>query len=97
MELFDFAKLIGGFIHFSGSFEENFNYINAHLKVGSYNVTDNGISLYGRTDGTYAPISLDLALINLALVLRGKRICCDAKKHYNVPADLMHTVGYRGK
>lgn len=95
MELFDFAKLIGGFIHFSGSFEENFNYINAHLKVGNDNVTDNGVSLYGRTDGSHA-LSLDLALINLALVLRGKRIAAD-RKHYNVPADLIHSVGYRGK
>lgn len=96
MELLDFAKLIGGHINFSGSFDPKNTYINAMLKVDSDNVTLDGVSIYGRTEG----IELDLALINLALVLRGKRIRSQIGlnyKYYDVPADLVHSWGYRNK
>lgn len=107
MELFDFAKLIGGFIHFSGSFDPNNTYINASLQVRYDDVSENGTSIFGRTTGNEVPgysltgdgLHLDSALLSLADGLRGKRIRCQdgsTYTHYNVPDDLTHSWGYRG-
>lgn len=98
MELFDFAKLIGGFVHFNGGFNPDNTFINAYLQVGYEDVTEDGRSIFGRVESS---LDLDSAFINLAEYLKGKRIQArvnDAYSYYwDVPDDLTHTVGYRGK
>lgn len=95
MELFDFAKLIGGYIQFAGSFSLENTYVNATLNHGYHSVSADhpGRSVFGRSETP----DLDEALTNLARELSGRKIFTEQRAEYRVPEPLKHTRGYRGK
>jgi len=96
VELFDYARIIGAHIDFSGGFADNNTFCNANLHLGGWPGKEIGPqSLFGRSDKA----DLDEALADLALELeaRGQITFMDDKRTtYHVPP-LKHTPGYRGK
>lgn len=95
VELFDFAKLIGAHISFSGSYSPENTFVNADLKQGWNTCYYNGgSSVFGRSNKA----DLDDALVDLARELSGKTIHFETAFRgpaYKIPA-LTHTKGYRG-
>lgn len=95
IELFDFAKLVGGHISFSGSYNPENIFVNADLKQGYQNCYVNGgQSVFGRSNKA----DLDEALVDLAAELSGQTIHFETAFRgpaYTVPS-LKHTKGYRG-
>lgn len=90
MELFDFAKLIGGHIEFSGSFSTDNTYCNVYLRRGHEEIR--GWSCFGRS----VKPDLDEALKDLAAGLTQRKTIKFGQATYDVPV-LKHTPGYRGK
>lgn len=95
-ELFDYAKSIGCFISFSGSYAPDNTFANANLMwpgYGSANIS--GWSVNGRSEKG----DVEAALANLAKNLSGQVIhfdsICSNYTSREVP-QLKHTKGYRG-
>jgi hypothetical protein len=95
IELFDFARLVGGHISFVGSYSPENTFVNADLKQGYQNCYVNGgLGIFGRSNRA----NLDEALADLASELSEKTIHFETGFRgpaYSVPA-LKHTKGYRG-
>ena len=102
MELFDYAKLIGAHITFSGSFQPGHEYVNANIKrdFSDCFLDGGGRSPFGRSDvnSTEKP-NLEDALKDLCHELNGHEISFviggPSKDRLKVPK-LTHTPGYRG-
>jgi len=96
VELFDYARIIGAHINFSGGFAENNTFCNANLHLGNWPGAGIGPqSLFGRSEKG----DLDEALAELAeeLVARKQITFMDDKRTTFIVPPLKHTPGYRGK
>ena len=95
VELFDFAKIIGAHINFTGSYSSGNTFVNANLCKGfggSNSVRGHrGWSVFGRSETP----DLDEAIANLASEISEEKVRFDDGVIYEVPP-LTHTRGYRG-
>lgn len=97
VELFDFAKMLGAHIAFSGAYDPTNTYVNARIKQGHNDAFINGgESIFGRSENA----DLDEACKDLAAKLtKAKtfqfRIGGGTPHDIHVPP-LKHTTGHRG-
>lgn len=96
IELFDYAKTIGAFIEFTGSYKPKWEFANANIVVpGDGYANIDGWSVFGRSE----KVDVDEAFEKLAEAISEKTLRFGPpfiKKTYNVPR-LKHTRGYRGR
>lgn len=96
VELFDYAKSIGCFISFNGSFSPDNTFANANMMMPSYGTANiGGWGVFGRCEKG----NVEKALADLAKKLSGETIHFDqigSNYTKRIVPQLKHTKEYRG-